>query len=611
MTVADYSIPELATLTTCEVTTGFAEPGTWTYGGAPADETDYYIQGTHCVSKTFGGASPGLGGLMYDSGSDQALAADEVFLCWVWHAAPPAMDTYSAGGMRLMVGSANTAFKSWFIGGSDITPYSGWKCVPVDPAITSEETVGSPTAGVHRFFGMAAKSINAIAKGNPLAVDVLRQGRGTLLVKNGEAGAYGTFSGAAAEDQNPTNRWGLMQLIDGTYVWQGHFKMGVAGTVVDFRDSNKNLVVANTLKVQVGFNKLEIVNASSRVDWTNISITALGTVSRGDFVVTDNADVNLLSCTFDNMGTFSFLAATDALSCIFRSCGAITAPGSNLSGSSVLTSRAATNTSAVIWDANVNPSTKLANMTFSKGTNAHHAIEFGTTSPLTMELVGVAFGTGFNASNEQNDSTLHILRSSGTVNITLTDCTGNISYKSAGATVNLISGTVPLSVHVQDVNTDNAIVGAQVLVEVASGVSGWPYQESVTITRTGGTATVEHVGHGLVTNDWVSIKGANQAEYNGTAQITRTDNDHYTYAVSGTPATPATGSITSTFNPISGVTDGSGNISNSSYTFSSDQLVTGRVRKATAGTLYKTSPISGTIDTDTGFSATILMIPDS
>src|SRR3972149_3787507 len=104
MTVADYSIPELATLTTCEVTTGFAEPGTWTYGGAPADETDYYIQGTHCVSKTFGGASPGLGGLMYDSGSDRALRFSKVVEMVLRSASSPKLSSYYAGGMRLMVG---------------------------------------------------------------------------------------------------------------------------------------------------------------------------------------------------------------------------------------------------------------------------------------------------------------------------------------------------------------------------------------------------------------------------------------------------------------------------------------------------------------------------
>lgn len=66
-----------------------------------------------------------------------------------------------------------------------------------------------------------------------------------------------------------------------------------------------------------------------------------------------------------------------------------------------------------------------------------------------------------------------------------------------------------------------------------------------TLTRSGSTATVTTAAaHGLSTDDWVIIAGAGQAEYNGIFQITVTGGSTFTYAVSGTPATPATGTIT-------------------------------------------------------------------
>lgn len=65
------------------------------------------------------------------------------------------------------------------------------------------------------------------------------------------------------------------------------------------------------------------------------------------------------------------------------------------------------------------------------------------------------------------------------------------------------------------------------------------------ITRTSATATVTtSAAHGLSTNDWVSIAGADQSAYNVTAQVTVVTSTTFTFAVSGSPTTPATGTIT-------------------------------------------------------------------
>lgn len=68
-----------------------------------------------------------------------------------------------------------------------------------------------------------------------------------------------------------------------------------------------------------------------------------------------------------------------------------------------------------------------------------------------------------------------------------------------------------------------------------------------TLTRASQTATVTTSGsHGRSTDDWVLIAGATEPEYNGVVQITVTGATTFTYTVVGTPATPATGTITST-----------------------------------------------------------------
>lgn len=56
------------------------------------------------------------------------------------------------------------------------------------------------------------------------------------------------------------------------------------------------------------------------------------------------------------------------------------------------------------------------------------------------------------------------------------------------------------------------------------------------------------------------------------------------------------------------LTNASGVVENTSYAFTADQAVVGRVRKAT-GEFYKTAPIEGTI-TSSGFEQTVFLIPD-
>ena len=67
---------------------------------------------------------------------------------------------------------------------------------------------------------------------------------------------------------------------------------------------------------------------------------------------------------------------------------------------------------------------------------------------------------------------------------------------------------------------------------------------AVTITRTGSVATATLNAHGFAVGSRVRIAGAAQTEYNGTFTITAVTTNTFDYAVTGTPITPATGTIT-------------------------------------------------------------------
>jgi uncharacterized phage protein gp47/JayE len=68
------------------------------------------------------------------------------------------------------------------------------------------------------------------------------------------------------------------------------------------------------------------------------------------------------------------------------------------------------------------------------------------------------------------------------------------------------------------------------------------------VTRVGSVVTVTTTAseHHYATNLSVTIAGANETEYNGTFIINVTGNNTFEYEISETPATPATGTITST-----------------------------------------------------------------
>lgn len=76
-------------------------------------------------------------------------------------------------------------------------------------------------------------------------------------------------------------------------------------------------------------------------------------------------------------------------------------------------------------------------------------------------------------------------------------------------------------------------------------VNGTTTQSVSSITRSGSTATLTCAAHGVPVGDIVprTVSGAVETEYNGTYLMTSASSTTFTYTVSGTPATPATGTI--------------------------------------------------------------------
>lgn len=595
MAAAAYTT-DLTVLSSAQTTTGWAEPGTWTSGGLPAAETDYFINGTACVSKTFNSVS--LGGLVYTAGAGVTIPTDGAFLCWQYFAAPNALNTLANGGIRLIVGSSTAAFKSWYLGGSNTYQYGGWQNLAVDPSLTADATVGAPTATL-LTFGWAANNNNAVAKGNPFAVGALLYGRCESRMNGGDlANGYATFAGYAAQNDAVANRWGLIQAVDGGYLWKGLMVLGHT-SAVDFRDSNTQILVANTTKVSANFNRIEIRNATSRVDWTGVSFLALGTVSPGRLQVVDNATVNIDACSFTGMDSFSFLSASTLSDSTFRRCGIVTLGGAAFDG---CTFDRATGTTAVTGT----PAQceLVTNASFVSDGTGYAMTVTGTAANMTLTNVGF---TGYAyVSGSTGNEAIFVNIATGSMNLTITGGTVP-SVRTAGAVVTVISGAV--SVTVTAVTADGTpTASANVLLKAAAG-GPFPSGVTVTIVNSGTTATVTHTGHGLATNDKIGIEDASLPANNGVFSITVTGTNNYTYTMASTPGSSPTGTIKATFVLLKGLTNGSGQIS-MSRVFPSNQPITGWVRKSSTQPYYKTGLISGSVSSASGAAFTGLLQTD-
>jgi hypothetical protein len=456
--LATYST-DLNTITLCDSGT-FTEFTGFTTGGTPALSTENYIHNGSSVDQATGQAVGQQASIAFDFGSNISWTTGWVVMGWQYFAAPTNIETWANGGMRMGVGASLANVSYYNAVGSDFGsyPYGGWQNTAIDPTLTADQTAGSGSGGSYRYFGSMCNMLAKITKGSPHGIDAFRYGRGQI--KAISTGA--TFAGLASANDATTARWGLFSNAGGVYKWKGLLSLGDATNSVTFSDSNKAILIEDTPRVSAGFNKIEITHASSSATWSSISISGVQTsitgsapVSRGDFeVVTSGATVSINGCTFTDMGTFVFQTGSTVDASTFRRCGQITQNGISLTNSLITNSHAA----VAVVASNVGAVTGCDFI--SSGTG--HAIEgFSTAGDYT---VATNTFTSYGATGTAN-AALHVLATSGTVNI---NAPGGTTYKSDGATVNIISGQRTLTLTDIVSGSDIVILTAGTTTELAN-----------------------------------------------------------------------------------------------------------------------------------------------
>ncbi|MEA3361901.1 MAG: hypothetical protein U9Q61_01290, partial [Thermodesulfobacteriota bacterium] len=311
----------------------------WDDSAPPAVDTDLAIYGSQCI--TADRHNTGVSTILADVAA-RTLGTNHAFFIWTKFHAPNSQDTLANGGVRVVIGDTLGDFYGWYVDGSDTYTYGGWVNYAVDPDVTADVTVGTPD-DTWVVAGIGWKCVNQISKGNPMQVDIIRYGRGESRFTGGESSDYATIAGyAAVNDNATTGRFGLLQAISGGYLFKGLMSLGLTATAVDMRDSNVTITIDNTRKVGTAFNRIEVHNASSNVEWSGFTISKVGTVSKGQFEMIANATVVLDACTFVDMDTFIFQSNGDLDGCTFRRCGQVTAGSADFDGCLFTNTTAAT-----------------------------------------------------------------------------------------------------------------------------------------------------------------------------------------------------------------------------------------------------------------------------
>lgn len=438
MAAASYAT-NLTTMSSLDSTTGVTAIGAG--GSLTNGETDFYIQNGLCVSKATAAQwrNGARGGVLYNNNTGITLPTDGAVLFWIYWWGPGVLATKANGGVEIDIGNATTAYNAWYVTGSDDWEFGGWRNYAVNFDVSPDRVQGTPNT-TRQYFGWQAvvPGGTAIGKGNPYGIDAIRYGRCDLICTDGDlANGYATFLGAANWNNESTLRYGLLIPRDGAYYLQGLFQFGTSTTAVDFRDNNKPIFIQNTEKVTSNFNTFEVVNASSNVSLDSISVTSLGTTSRGRWLTTDNATVAFNSCSFIDFGTFNFLNNTTIENTTFRRCDQITLGGATITNSQIVRSFA---TTALLAGSDLSTLSFLAFTSAGTG----HAIEItgGTTHTLnnisfTGYPTGTA-GTNITTTNTGNEAVYVNVGSGTTVTLNITG--GDIpSVRSAGAQINVVS----------------------------------------------------------------------------------------------------------------------------------------------------------------------------
>ena len=428
-----------------------------------------------------GAGAAGPGTIMYQHTAAFTVPANGAILAHDLWAAPDALNVYAGSfgvaeaGVSFLIGDTFSVFDVHYVSGSDKppAPEGGWATYCVDPTVTPDGSVGSPTTTTCVGIGIAA---TAQARGNPHAMQAIRYGRCEQIYTEGDVATPATFEGYAVIDNAPADRFNLLKYLGKGYVLRGLQTFGTAATAVYFVASDKTITIADDPKVGSSFNGGVVNNASSVLKWTNISIANVSAVAKYSFSNPDNAITEMTGGVLEDLGPFSFGTNSINTGVTYRGQELVTQLGATFSG---CTFDKAVGAVSLLVD---NIDIVTGGSFISDGSN--HAVQInsigGGSVTWDNELTGYDVGSTGSpvTTTATGNEAIFVNVASGTLDINVAAGATIPSVRSAGAIVNVIAGLVTLSISTQTGNEVRIKQGSYTIQHnqnVVGGVETYSY----------------------------------------------------------------------------------------------------------------------------------------
>jgi len=478
-------------------------------------ETDYFIQGSSCVSKNaFANTTKGM--LEDTTNTSLNLGDLDALFMWVTHATPGSLDTKANGGLRALLGSSGATYNEYYYTGSDEIDYGApWLCFVVDPENATADS-GTVTAANMDTYGASAKLVGGPTKGAPFGIDAIRQGR-SYDITAGDSGSPATFTGMAADNDSQANRNGQFQGVPGVtgaFTMQCRVGFGTAATASFFDESNINVSLNNLEHVGAAFIEFEVINTGTTLKWTNVAISALGVDTKGNFVATSSLLIEKNTCTFVGMGTFSYDSNSTLDGCVYRQCETVTQNGATLTGNTFDDVSGGVTDNVMLL---VDDLAKVTGNSFSTDRNGH-AVDLGNiTSNTTVTWdntdTGYAAGsTGTDVANNPANGDETILCNVSASQVLTINIASGASIPSVGnagtGTVDVVAGQTTLTIESpngSEVRVKQGSYTLQHTQDVTGGQVTYTYtfaaNTKVTITAGGSGLIRETLSYTLLASD--------------------------------------------------------------------------------------------------------------
>lgn len=512
-----------------KVITGDADAG---WGGSLSVDTVNFVEGTASLGEKVSAATVQVEtvnttdviGEPFDFSAAGGNDGDHLF---AWMNIFAAWDTLAAGGFGIgMVDNlATDSIGRWYVG-PQAGYLGGWASYVINPAADFDEVVagtavwtlaGNPAqlSGVDGFAARWKTTVTITGNTDNAFIDAYSVGQGYNITLGDAGSAECTFADFVTfEDVVTTGRFGGLREVSGILFVKSKLSIGIASGAgnTEFIDSGFTVVwEQQTLSdgassaVAAGFYEL-LFQEGSGTTTVDLSQGTLKAVAPHTVVLSfaGVTSATLNAVNVDRGDTITLDTAVTWDDSVFTGCDQITVAGASFARNKVSGYEGTADTSAVIWNVATDPVTLLADCEYTMGTALTHAIEFGTTSPLTMTIDGNVF-TGYGA-DASTSAALHFKRTTGTVTVSVTD--GSIpTFKTDGATVN-ISASVTITFTGMRDNTEVRIYATGTTTELAgieNATAGTTDNRSFAWSLDAATV-VDYVIHN-VTYEYIRVEG--------------------------------------------------------------------------------------------------------